>query len=346
MYTCEICNSTYKSRKSIMNHIIRTHHYTGQQYYDEFYKQEQEGFCENCKQPTKFLNIEDGYAKCCSIKCAMPGRAKRNIEKYGYPDNFHNPNIVKLSHSKEANNKREQTMLDRYGETSYTKTKDFKAKLLEYQKQNSKSMSKHRKQTMIDKYGVDSNFKRPEVMDKLKIASHTEEANAKRKQTTLKHYGVDCVFKLPEVQEKAQKNSHTPEAVAKIHANRDYRQIAIATAKTKKKNGNKSTLELAFEDHCKKKNIDFIAEYSDDRYPFPCDYYLPDLDCFVEIHGSWVHTDHIYNKIKDKDLYNLWKKKSKTSNYYASALRTGKQKDPEKRKTAKKNNLNYVILWN
>ena len=346
MFTCEICNKTYKSRMSIMNHIIRTHHYTGQQYYDEFYKQGQEGLCENCKQPTKFLNIEDGYAKCCSIKCAMPGRAKRNIEKYGYPDNFHNPKINKLSHTDKTNKKRKQTMLDRYGVDSYMKTIDFKNKSKVYQDKNKDSMKEHRQKTMIKKYGVKYNFNRKEVIDKNKIATTTNAAKEKRKHTLLERYGVDCILKLPEIQEKAQKNSHTPEAISKIHANRDYRQIAIATAKTKKENGNKSKLELAFEQKCNELNIKYIAEYSDERYPFACDYYLPDLDCFIEIHGSWVHTDHIYNKLQDKDLYNLWKNKSKTSKYYASAIRTWTQKDPTKLKFAEQNKLNYIILWN
>ena len=346
MFTCEICNKTYKSRMSIMNHIIRTHHYTGQQYYDEFYKQEQEGICENCKQPTKFLNIEDGYAKCCSIKCAMPGRAKRNIEKYGYADNFHNPNITKLSHSEQANEKRKATMKERYGVESYTSTKEFQQISKQYFQEHKKEIVAKSKQTNIDKYDVSCNFKRRDVIEKNKVASHTPEANEKRKQTTFRHFGVENIFQLPEVKEKAQINSHTSDAMAKMHANRDYRKIAVATAKTKKENGNKSKLELAFEQKCNELNIVYLAEYSDERYPFPCDYYLPNLDCFVEIHGSWVHTDHIYNKIKDKDLYNIWKNKSKTSNYYKSALKTWTQKDPAKLKVAEQNKLNYIILWN
>lgn len=344
MIECKICGKIYKSRMSIMNHIIRTHHYTGQQYYDEFYNKK--GYCENCGKPTKFLNIEDGYAKCCSIKCAMPGRAKRNMAKYGYPDNFHNPNIQKLSHSDEANAKRKQTMLNKYGVLFYTDTGDFRNKSLKYIKENKESIKQHRKQTMVAKYGVDSNFKRSEVIEKNKIASHTPEANNKRKQTNFQKYRVGCIFELPEIQEKAKTNSHTPEAIAKIHINRDYRQIAIATAKTKKKNGNKSTLELVFENYCKQLNLMYIEEYSDERYPFPCDYYLPTLDCFIEINGSWVHQDHIFNKNIDEELYKTWKQKSKNSKYYFSALKTWTEKDPAKLNIAKENNLNYIILWN
>ena len=336
---------SYNSRMSLMNHLIRTHHYTGKQYYDEFYKTDEEGFCENCHKPTKFLNIEDGYAKCCSIKCAMPGRAKRNLEKYGYPDNFHNPEVIKNAHSEEAAVKRRKTMLDRYGVDSYTKSEDFKAKSITYAKTHKDSMLEHRRKTMLEKYGVSSSLNLPNAIANNKIASHSAEANEKRKQTNLARYGVDCVFKIPEVQAKAQANSHTPEAVSKIHANRDYRKIALATAKTKKENGNKSNYELAFEQKCKELRIPFIEEYSDPRYPFPCDYYLPDSDCFVEIHGSWVHRDHIYKSKQDEELVKEWQGKAKKSDYYKVALKTWTEKDPLKLKTAEDNKLNYIILW-
>lgn len=345
MYTCKFCNTEFKSRMSIMNHIIRTHKCTGQQYYDKFYKKKDEGLCENCKKETKFLNIDDGYAKCCCIKCAMPGRAKRNIEKYGYADNFHNPNIIKLSHSEQADKKRKATMKERYGVESYTSTKEFQQISKQYFQEHKKEITAKSKQTNIDKYGVSCNFKRQDIIEKNKVASHTPEVNEKRKQTTLKHFGVENVFQLPEVKEKAQRNSHTPEVMAKMHANRDYRQIAIKSAETKKKNGNRSTLELKFIYLCKEHNIKYIEEYSDDRYPFPCDFYLPDLDYFVELHGSWVHGGHIFNKRKDKQKLEKWQEKVKTSNYYKVALKTWTIKDPNKLKTAKKNNLNYILLW-
>ena len=359
-YICKLCNNEYKSRMSLMNHIIRTHHYTGKQYFDEFFKCENDGFCENCGKPTKFLNIDDGYAKCCCIKCAMPGRAKRNLDKYGYTDNFHNPEILKKAHSKEANQKREQTMLDRYGCKSYLETDTVKQQAKEfYRKKYNKDYyaqtdeyKKKVKKTSQEKYNVDYVLQSNEIKEKSKqskLAKYGDQNynnRPKAEQTTLKKFGVRNVLTLPEVQEKAQRNSHTPEAIAKIHINRNYREIAIATAKTKKSNGNKSTNELEFESLCKLNNVKYIEEYSDERYPFPCDFYLPDLDCFVELHCSWVHNDHIYNEKEDKLLLAKWQEKAKYSNYYKSAIKTWTVKDVNKLNTAKQNKLNYIILWN
>lgn len=350
MYICEICHSKYKSRMSIMNHIIRTHHYTGKQYYDEFYKKDLDGICENCGKPTKFINISDGYAKCCSIKCAMPGRAKRNLEKYGYESNFHNPKLHELAHSDEANSKRKSTMKQRYGAESYMLTKDFKQKSKDYIVNHKDEMSDKRKQTFIKKYGVDCNFKRKEVIEKSKIASHTCEVNEKRKQTTKLHFGVDSIFQLPEVQVKAQQNSHTKTALDKRTKSRadHINDISYKSEQTKRKNGKNSKLEQLFEQLCAINNIKYIDNYYlDTRYPYLCDFYLPQYDCFVEIFGGWFHNTHIYGtNNQDDNILAIWKEKAKNSKNYKQAVDTWSIKDPIKLNCAKANKLNFHILWN
>ena len=350
MEICKICNKEFKSRMSIMNHIIRTHHYTGKQYYDEFYKKDSDGICENCGKPTKFLNISDGYAKCCSIKCAMPGRAKRNLEKYGYESNFHNPKMHELAHSDKANFKRKSTMKQRYGVESYMSTEDFKQKSKDYIVNHKDEMSNKRKQTFIKKYSVDCNFKRKEVIEKSKIASHTSEVNEKRKQTTKLHFGVDSIFKLPEVQVKAQQNSHTKTALDKRTKSRadHINDISYKSEQTKRKKGKNSKLEQLFEQLCTINSIKYIDNYYlDTRYPYLCDFYLPQYDCFVEIFGGWFHNTHIYGtNNQDDDILAIWKEKAKNSKNYKQAVDTWSIKDPIKLNCAKANKLNFHILWN
>ena len=350
MYICEICHSKYKSRMSIMNHIIRSHNYTGKQYYDKFYKKELDGICENCGNSTKFLNIEDGYAKFCSIKCAMPGRAERNLKKYGYKSNFDNPEISKLSHTKEANEKRKNTMLERYGKESYTLTDDFKQKSKEYMTEHKDEISEKRKQTMVANYDVEYNFNRKEVIEKNIKASHIKEANEKRKQTTKKHFGVDSIFKLQEVQEKAQKNSHTVEALKKRTKSREdhINEISYKSEQTKRKKGKNSKLEQLFESLCNIYNIEYIDNYYlDNRYPYLCDFYLPQYDCFVEIFGGWFHNTHVYGfNDEDSNTLKIWKEKAKISKNYKQVVNTWSIKDPMKINKAKENNLNFHILWN
>lgn len=84
----------------------------------------------------------------------------------------------------------------------------------------------------------------------------------------------------------------------------------------------------------------------DPRYPFPCDFYIPERDLFVEYNGYWTHGDEWYDgrKSDSKNLVETWS--SKMSEFYKTAIRTFTVNDTLKRKTAKKNNLNYVVLWN
>lgn len=349
MENCKICGKEFKSAMSLANHIRLTHKISCQEYYDRYFKIITDGICENCGKPTKFVNIITGYKKVCSIKCAMPGRAKRNIEKYGYSSNFSNPNINVLSHSDSANEKRRKTMLKKYGVDTYTKTNDFKQKSIEYKKAHKNEIKEKQKQTMLEKYGVEHIFQTESCKLRSQQATNTPEVKAKVKQTTLERYGVECVFNLPEVQEKAQRNSRTKEALRKRTISRQVHinEISYKSEQTKRKNGNKSKLELYFEQLCIDHNIEFISEYyTDKRYPFLCDYYLPKTDQFIEIFGGWFHNDHLYGTdINDNIVLEKWKEKAKSSKAYKYAIDIWSNKDLQKVKCATDNKLNFTILW-
>ena len=96
------------------------------------------------------------------------------------------------------------------------------------------------------------------------------------------------------------------------------------------------------------KDINFIYEYDKDlRYPYYCDFYLPDSDIFVEINGYWMHNNHWFNENSIEDLNTLksWKKQAKTSTRMRAAINVWTKLDIEKRNCAKDNKLNYVVLW-
>ena len=67
---------------------------------------------------------------------------------------------------------------------------------------------------------------------------------------------------------------------------------------------------------------------------------------FIELQGTWLHGLHPYNcnSIEDIDKLNKWKSKNKK--FYNIAIKVWTILDPKKRETAKKNNLNYVELFN
>lgn len=61
------------------------------------------------------------------------------------------------------------------------------------------------------------------------------------------------------------------------------------------------------------------------------------------MHGShWYDT----NSIHDKEKVALWEQGKKEHPQYDSAIKTWTIRDVYKRKIARENDLNYVVLWN
>lgn len=113
------------------------------------------------------------------------------------------------------------------------------------------------------------------------------------------------------------------------------------------KNG--STPEDVYYKRLKEKygESDIIRQYKEKRYPFHCDFYIPSEDLFIELNYHWTHGKHQFNPKdnKDNEKLNIWEEKAKTSNYYKIAIEVWTKRDPLKIKTAKKNKLNYKIIW-
>lgn len=102
---------------------------------------------------------------------------------------------------------------------------------------------------------------------------------------------------------------------------------------------------------------DIIREYIDEnRYPFPCDFYIKSEDLFLEVHGHWMHGPHKFNPsdIDDILLLTKWRRKCKyildknnnyVKNIYFRAVECWTKIDILKYNTAKKHNLNYLVVY-
>lgn len=101
--------------------------------------------------------------------------------------------------------------------------------------------------------------------------------------------------------------------------------------------------------YIKEKFPSVIRQYKDkERYPFCCDFYIPELDLFLELNGNWTHGKHEYdpNSKEDNDILEKMKISSLSGHrYYNNAIITWTLRDPLKRKTALKNNLNFKEVW-
>lgn len=119
--------------------------------------------------------------------------------------------------------------------------------------------------------------------------------------------------------------------------------------KTKKLNGTVCTSSLEEKLSLLLSNVHRVVLRNhdvDSRYPFPCDFYIPERDLFIELNAYWTHGGAWFDRRtkNTKEKMSIWTKKDGPQ--YKSAVETFSKRDPLKRQTAKKNNLNYVVLWN
>ena len=91
-----------------------------------------------------------------------------------------------------------------------------------------------------------------------------------------------------------------------------------------------------------------LRQYKSEKYPFSCDFYIPDKDLYIEYNGTWTHGKHLFDSTNKDDIYKLneWKEKSKKSKYYKKAIYTWADLDVRKNNIAKQNNLNYLSFYN
>lgn len=308
MLKCELCNREFNSLKSLGLHLSHSHKgYSHKKYYDLYMKKDGDGICPVCGKITKFKGGLHGYNRTCSFSCGQK----------------HPETRAKLA----------KTNLERYGATNPYGSKEIRDKI---KKKNLKNL------------GVENPFQQKEVQLKARHNSHTKKAEAKRQQTCLEKYGNKYHIASEEIKKKTlntlkeRYNVTNSYSIPEIHAKAVQNSLGYHDD-----NGNESSWEAILEDALINKNIKFNKHYNKDpRYPYFCDFYLIDTDTFIEINGFWMHGGHYFNKSNKADLEKLkvWKSK-KSQKLYETAINVWTKSDLIKRKTAKKNKLNYIVLW-
>lgn len=232
-----------------------------------------------------------------------------------------------------------RNILEKYGVDNLMAVPEFKEK---------------QKKTCLEKYGVENPFQVEEFKQKSRETNiknlgvpypmMSKDCRDKMKQTNLQTYGVKNVFQAESIKEKmkrtclekygAENPSLCPEIVDKIF-------------KSRKKNHslNTSKPEKQIEQLLKEKFPEVKCQYKEERYPYPCDFYIPSEDLFIEYQGSWTHGCKPFEGTpEDLEKLNLWK--TKDSDYYKRAIEVWTKRDCEKRETAKKNKLNWLEFFN
>ena len=254
--------------------------------------------------------------------------------------------------SSKIKEKSKQTCLEKYGVENISQFFETKEKY---------------KQTCLEKYNVDNPFK----LEKTKINSHSKEAKEKQRKTCLEKYGVENSFQSEEVRQKYKENYKRKYGVENPFQNEIIKEkikqtclekygvdraiknplISNKVINTRIKNNTWTTskLEEKLYLYIKEKFPSVIRQYKDkERYPYFCDFYIPELDLFLELNGTWTHGNHPYdmNSKEDNSILNIWKEKSKEHPMYLAAIKTWVVSDVNKRNKAKENHLNFKEVWN
>lgn len=200
---------------------------------------------------------------------------KKALHKYG---------IIKSVDSMALN--RCKTILKKYGVDHYSKVKGFKkkvenTKLIRYGDKNYNNREKANK-TCEERYGASHYMLVPEFVEKFKQTNinkygvpypmQSEEIKNKLKNVMFQKYGTDNSMKLKQT-------------VIKIH-----------DAKLKNGTSSSSSDEEKINESLNKKFKTVKRQYTSDKYPFSCDFYIEELDLYIEYQGFWSHGPQEYHE--------------------------------------------------
>lgn len=317
-------NQRYQDSFSIPETINRMHYHV-----NEHPK------CPICGKYVAYSGINNGKVRfkyTCSSRCAnyfaKDRREKTCMMRYG---------IKNGGGSKEAQEKIKKTSLQHFGVDHPWKSKEVRNKCTETLKKEygvtSPFQLNSTKKKILSKYGVDNIMKLQTIKNKIQ-------------NTCLSKYGVDHPWKSKEIRNKCLESFKE-----NTGCNSPIQMIGIVEKvfETRKRN---HTLNTSKPEEQLYKDIysifpSVIRQHKESRYPYHCDFYIPELDMFIELQGSWTHGKHPYNSnsIKDQVILEQWKERSEEHPFYKTAIKVWIEGDVKKRNCAKEHNLNYIELF-
>ena len=333
------------------------------------YKLEERPVCKWCGGHVSFNGYHKGsmhYSACCCSSChakyTKDKRFETNIKKYGRK-NFGSAEKVKeywISHYGVDNpaktdfvkKKMRETNLRKYGFNCSSKSEIVKEKTkqtclkrygVEYAGQIEEAKEKSKK-TCLEKYGSEYYIGSKDCLEKTIEFSRqnynvdwftkSEEIKNKAKKTMLRRYGVEYSMQIP-------KNK---EYMSYLMSSYEMQERRYNTMKRNHTFNSSSTEEELFL-YIKSRFPTVVRQYKDkNRYPYFCDFYIPELDYFIELQGYYTHGKHPFdpNSNEDLQLIEYYKKKYGED---CQPITIWSIKDVEKRDCAKRNHLNFKEVW-
>ncbi len=187
--------------------------------------------------------------------------------------------------------------------------------------------------------------------NKNKVGIYSEETLQKISQNTKLSMNEEVRRKLSIIGKNRIFSEESKKKISNKLRNRSKKEIQNYINKvynTKKKNNtfNTSKPEEDIYQLLLQKFNNVKRQYKSKKYPFNCDFYIPELDLYIEYQGFWHHGFKPYN-LEDQECINLVNKwLIGNTKFYNKAIEIYTIKDPLKRKTAKENNLNWIEFFN
>ena len=333
------------------------------------YKLEERPVCKWCGGHVSFNGYHKGsmhYSDCCCSSChakyTKDKRFETNIKKYGrknfgsaekvkeyWINNYGVDNPAKADFVKR---KMRETNLRKYGFNCSSKSEIVKEKTkqtclkrygVEYTGQIEEAKEKSKK-TCLEKYGSEYYIGSKDCLEKtiefskqnynVDWFTKSEKIKNKAKETMLRRYGVEYSMQIP-------KNK---EYMSYLMSSYEMQERRYNTMKRNHTFNSSSTEEELFL-YIKSRFPTVVRQYKDkNRYPYFCDFYIPELDYFIELQGYYTHGKHPFNPNSNEDLQLIEYYKKKYGEDCQS-ITIWSIKDVEKRDCAKRNHLNFKEVW-
>ena len=333
------------------------------------YKLEERPVCKWCGGHVSFNGYHKGsmhYSACCCSSCHVKytkdKRFETNIKKYGrknfgsaekvkeyWINNYGVDNPAKTDFVKK---KMRETNLRKYGFNCSSKSEIVKEKSkqtclkrygVEYTGQIKEAKEKSKK-TCLEKYGSEYYIGSKDCLEKtiefskqnynVDWFTKSKEIKNKAKETMLRRYGVEYSMQIP-------KNK---EYMSYLMSSYEMQERRYNTMKRNHTFNSSSTEEELFL-YIKSRFPTVVRQYKDkNRYPYFCDFYIPELDYFIELQGYYTHGKHPFNPNSNEDLQLIEYYKKKYGED-CQPITIWSIKDVEKRDCAKRNHLNFKEVW-
>ena len=302
--------------------------------------------------------LKNRYDDCDDIYEAIY-RIKNNIDvvpkcpvcgkkiKFDFGHKMFNKFCSKECAHKYCADKMHKGVFEKYGVKSTMQLKEVREKSKKTWKNKSpeeiRNFVNKGKETKLKLYGDPNYCNTNKIKEKWKNKSDKDlkEIYKKKKKTYLKHYGVENYTKTNEWRK---------------HASEISDEVKKKAYETMKRNGNLCHKNSKAENECyellKEIYPEIKRQYMCDKYPWRCDFYVPNKNLLIEYQGYFTHGEHQFNSNNIDDIKRLNELKEKYKSYYdkngcwPQIITIWTEKDVEKRNTAIKNGFNYLEFYN